>query len=87
MDFKEALQILGIEKYAERILNSNSHGELFHLPQYFMLAETLKNAEWFAEWFEDIVKQAEEKWNRPESIFQHISKILKEQLNNTQENE
>ena len=82
MNYNEALKILGIEKYAERIFHSNSHGELFHLQQYFTLAETLGETDWFKNWFEAIVKQAEEKWERPESVFQHISKILVEQMSN-----
>ena len=80
--FIEALKILDIEKYSERIFNSNSHGELFHLQQYFTLAETLGKTDWFKDGFEEIVKQAEEKWERPESVFQHISKILNENVSN-----
>ena len=82
MNFKESLQKLGIEKYADRIYNSNSRGELFHLQDYFILADTLKDEDktWFSEWFEAVVKKAEEKWKRPESIFQHIYTILTEQL-------
>lgn len=34
MTFQEALKILDIEDYRERILNSNSNGKLFHLQQY-----------------------------------------------------
>ena len=82
MDFKEALTILGIEEYAERIFNSNSHGELFHLQQYFALAETLGKTDWFADWFKQIVEFAEKEWERPESVFQHIHKILVEQISN-----
>lgn len=83
MNFKEALQELGIEEYAERIWKSNSHGELFHLEQYLNLAEVFKNSndkEWFSNWFKEVVKYAEENWERPESVFQHIGKILVEQL-------
>jgi len=81
--FKEALKVLNIEDYAERIWHSNSHGELFHLDQYFTLADVLKDdAGWFRGWFESIVKFAEENWQRPESVFQHISKILGECLEN-----
>jgi hypothetical protein len=77
MNFQEALKILGIEDYSERIIKSNSHGELFHLQQYFELAQIFKdNSEWFREWFENVVMFAEKKWERPESIFQHINKIL-----------
>jgi hypothetical protein len=79
MTFQDALKSLGIEDYAKRIFNSNSHGELFHIQQYFTLAKVLKgNTEWFREWFENVVKWAEENWERPESIFQHISRILAE---------
>jgi hypothetical protein len=81
MNFQEALKVLGIEDYAERIFKSNSHGELFHIEQYFTLAETFKdNAGWFRQWFEEVVKFAEQNWQRPESVFQHISKILVEQM-------
>lgn len=80
MEFKEALKILGIEKYAERIFNSNSHGELFHLQQYFVLAGLVGKTNWFARWFEAVVKQAEKEWKRPESVFQHIEKILIKQI-------
>jgi hypothetical protein len=83
MTFKDALKSLGIEDYAERIFNSNSHGELFHIQQYFTLAKVLKgNSEWFREWFEKVVKWAEENWERPESIFQHISQILVDSRSN-----
>jgi len=80
--FNDALKVLNIEDYAQRIFNSNSNGELFHLQQYFMLAEHLKdNSFWFREWFENVVKFAEQNWQRPESVFQHISKILVETYN------
>ena len=45
MEFKEALEKLGIEDYADRIFKSNSHGELFHLQQYIKLAKVLNNEE------------------------------------------
>ena len=80
-EFKKALQTLEIEKYYERIFNSNSHGELFHLLDYILLAEIFNNEKWFAEWFEEVVKYAEKNWKRPESVFQHIPKLLKEFIN------
>ena len=81
MEFKEALEKLGIEDYADRIFKSNSHGELFHLQQYIKLAKVLNNEEkWFREWFEEMVKFAEEEWNRPESVFQHIDKLFAETI-------
>jgi hypothetical protein len=77
MTFQYALKTLGIEDYAQRILSSNSHGELFHVDQYITLAKTLKgNTEWFRKWFDHIVELAEETWERPESVFQHVLKIL-----------
>jgi hypothetical protein len=81
MNFKEALQILNIEDYGERIFSSNSQGELFHLYQYVELADIFKdNSEWFRSWFEGVVKGAELTWDRPESVFQHVGPILSEQL-------
>ena len=79
MNFKEALQKLGIEKYSDRIFNSNSHGELFHLEQYIVLADHFEDLSWFPEWFELIVEMAEANWDRPESVFQHIGKLLSDQ--------
>ena len=80
MNFQEALKILNIEEYGERIFRSNSHGELFHCIDYIYLADAFKDdAGWFREWFEIVIEQAEKNWNRPESVFQHIPKILKEQ--------
>ena len=83
MNLQEALKKLGIGKYVERIFKSNSHGELFHLDQYFHLAKMEGDLSWFAGWFDETVKYAEENWQRPESVFQHISKILIEQLKET----
>ena len=81
MKLKEALKKLGIEEYEERIFKSNSHGELFHLSQYFVLCEIIKEpSEWFTEWFKLVVEQAEEEWERPESVFQHINTILANHL-------
>lgn len=82
MTFNEALKILGIEDYAERIYKSNSHGELFHLEQYIELANILKDGlikegkGAFRLWFEEVIKYAEEDWKRPESVFQHIGTIF-----------
>lgn len=81
MTFAEALKKLDIEEYGDRIFNSNSHGELFHLMDYITIAKTLKTPKLlkeFKEWFEKVVKFAELEWNRPESIFQHILKMLQE---------
>ena len=76
MTFKEAIKKLGIEKYGERIFNSNSHGELFHLYDYIVVAKQFDNTSWFKDWFDAVVKFAEDNWDRPESVFQHIPKML-----------
>ena len=81
-DFGQALVKLNIEDYQERIFNSNSHGELIHLYDYIVIANALGDAgaQAFRTWFESVVKWAEENWQRPESIFQHIRKILIESV-------
>lgn len=81
-NFKESLEFLNIVDYGERIFNSNSHGELFHLQQYCIMAKYLNehgDNSWFREWFEDVISQAEG-WGRPQSIYQHIGKILNADL-------
>jgi len=84
MNFHEAIEMLGIEKYRHKILTSNSHGELFHLQQYVEIAEAFKDDKRFLlsfpKWFDAVVKAAEEKWERPQSVYQHILKILRENL-------
>lgn len=85
MTFKEALQILDIEDYAERICNSNSHGELFHLSDYISLAkmcEHVPQPNGFREVFEQVVSDAERLWERPSSVYQHILRIFQESLMN-----
>jgi len=80
MTFKEALKILKIEEYGERIFHSNSHGELFHTLDYISVAERLHEGEGesFREWFVGTVELAEEKWKRPESVFQHLIRLTEE---------
>ena len=85
MNFKEALIKLDIEDYEDRIFNSNSHGELFHLADYIDIVTVPVDVSWFREWFEDVVKWAENNWTRPESIFQHILKVLLECRNDEKE--
>ena len=82
MTFDEALEKLQITEYRERILNSNSHGELSHLSDYVEIAEAItldEDIEWFKNWFTALVKWAEETWKRPESIFQHVKYQLTQQ--------
>lgn len=81
MTFQEALNKLNIEDYSDRIINSSSSGELFYLSQYIHIAEGLKDdTEWFREWFEHVIALAEKHWKRPESVFQHINRILLESM-------
>lgn len=79
MTFKEALKILNIEDYGQRIFNSNSHGELMHLQDYIVIASVKSDLSWFRPWFEVVVMWAEKTWDRPESVFQHVLKILLEE--------
>lgn len=83
MTLGKTLEALGIENYMERIFNSSSTGELFFLTDYAILLEIFeddikKDKNFFKDKFEAIVKMAEQKWKRPESIFQHIPKALGE---------
>ena len=77
--FNAALKRLKIEDYRERIFNSNSRGELFHLNDYIMIAKFLPdngNDNWFRAGFEKAIIFAEENWDRPESVFQHIPRMM-----------
>lgn len=73
-EFKQALKILNIEDYEDRIWRSNLHGELFHLQDYILLSK-LEYTEPFRGTFIKIVTLAEATWERPESVFQHILKF------------
>ena len=74
---------MNIEDYGERIFNSNSHVELFHLYDYIMIVHHLTDDEAgrFGAWFEGAVKFAEENWDRPESVFQHIPRMMSDSAN------
>ena len=82
--FDDALKKLGIEEYKERIFNSNSHGELFHIDQYITIANGWKDGEEakqvFQSFFKGMVEHAKYHWKRPESVFQHVSTILLDNL-------
>jgi len=80
INFNAALKKLNIEDYKIRIFDSNSHGELMHLQDYVIIAESFDDCEWFRPWFIGVITSAEKYWHRPESIFQHILKILNKQL-------
>jgi hypothetical protein len=90
MSFQEALKFLNIEDFAERIFNSNSHGELFHLQDYISIAESFKNSNTdelvFRTWFLAVVKNAERTSPNPEFVFQHIQKILISYIENLNKN-
>ena len=72
------LKKLNIEDYADKIFKSNSHGELSHLEDYIIIAEYFneETVKQFRNWFVKVVEEAEQKWKRPESIYQHILKII-----------
>ena len=78
--FEESLEILGILEYQDRIMQSNSHGELFHILDYMHLANVVTEKpeikEKVTKAIHGAVKHAEENWDRPESVFQHMVKIL-----------
>jgi hypothetical protein len=79
MTFEESLEKLGIQDYAERIFNSSSTGELFFIGDYIWIAGWFDGGDdlkWFRPWFEGVVAEAGRKWKRPESVFQHMPRIL-----------
>jgi len=81
MTFREVFDSLGIGDFPERIFNSNSHGELFHLHDYVQLlkwaeADGGKLLPHFREMFLACVDFAEKNWSRPESVFQHMPKMI-----------
>lgn len=82
MNLEDALKKIGIEDYLGRIINSNSMGEMFHILDYLEIAEACeKNPELqpaIEKTIRDAVKFAEENWERPESIFQHMPKVFGE---------
>lgn len=83
LTFPEALRILDIEDFGERILTSNSHGELSHVAQYLYLAEAYKDLDppsWFRPWFLGLVAFAEDHLERPATVFQYVLEILNEGL-------
>ncbi len=80
MSYKDALKLLGIEDFSERIFNSNSHGELSHCFDYIVFAQRIlhgnKNFSTFRPLFLECVKIAEQNWKRPESVFQHMPRMI-----------
>ncbi len=89
--FGEVFEALGIADFADRIFNSNSRGELFHLQDYTNILKwarlpgneaVLPN---FRTMFLEIVKYAEENWARPASVFQHMPKLISSYLKQAKE--
>ncbi len=77
MTFQEALKILNIEEYGQRIWSSHSKGELFHIYDYIFLAEFFKDKPYsFRPIFLTLVAWCEKTWQRPESCFQHMIKLV-----------
>ncbi len=85
MTFEESLKNLGIEDYSDRIFHSNSHGELFHLLDYILFAEIFTDKIFFKSMFCEIVRLAEANWKRPESVFQHMPRLIEEMLTQVKE--
>lgn len=83
--FIKSLEKLGIKEFAERIFHSNSKGELFHCYDYIEIANNIKEQKKgaFRQWFLEVIEFAEKNWERPESVFQHISRFWNEELNQT----
>jgi hypothetical protein len=82
LTFETSLKILNIEDYKDAILNSNSHGELFHITDYIILASVLKDkCPWFKEWFLKILEYSKLQ-DRPESVFQHILELFQNSITN-----
>lgn len=77
---RNIFDILGIPEYEERIFNSNSRGELFYLLYYSYAAADVEagkvTQEEFKTAFKKAVAFAEENWERPESVFQHMDKMI-----------
>ncbi len=81
MNFLEALKVLDLEEYEQRITHSNSHGELFHIHDYIHVAQQVEHdpelTKKVSEHIRSAVVYAKEHWQRPESIFQHLPEIFK----------
>ena len=89
LTFDDALDYLGIADYKERIWRSNSHGELFHLADYCLIALSMQehrmDGATFRPWFVKVVEWAEQNWKRPESVFQHILAMFREDIEREQQ--
>jgi len=85
ISFGDSLKFLNIYDYRDRIFESNSKGHLFHLSNYSMMASIFKHSykgdlevfkDKFRKEFIRVVDYTEKNWERPESVFQHIHKLI-----------
>lgn len=83
LSFRELCELLGIPDLCERIFHSNSRGELFHLQDYYgFLHYILAQPDPPAARLHLVcmirmsVRFAEENWERPNSVFQHMPKMV-----------
>lgn len=78
--FKDALIKLGIEDFEDQIINSHSRGETFHCLEYIELANNIifldNGGKTFRQEFLEMVDYAEKNWERPESVYQHLLRIM-----------
>lgn len=82
MKFRQALEVLDILEYGDRIWNSHSKGDLFHIQSYIDLAIYINSIEnkqeqkavvaIFKKNFVAFVNYAYNKWKRPQSVYQHV---------------
>ncbi len=84
MTFDESLKLLNIEDYKDRIMGSSSHGELMHLVDYVSIAMTFKNTDmglgWFRPLFVQLVESTAREWQRPESVYQHMPRLMRDAM-------
>lgn len=75
--FDAVCEYLQIPEFSKRIFNSNSKGELFHIYDYVAIAKRWQGStDLFRELFLHLVNLAETKWERPDSVFQHLHKSI-----------
>ena len=80
MSFQQVCAKLGIPEYTEAIFHSNSHGELMHTADYYEIQKGKKKSDlkWFRPLFLICDAYAKKNWERPESWYQHMPKMMQE---------
>lgn len=75
---KSAVERLKLSEYWERIFNSSSRGELWFLEKYIRLNAAVKDddIDEIKGFFDVAIKEIEETWERPESMWQHPEKMI-----------